>query len=197
MRTRNRSAGAPGLAGSGQAMDGQARVSISLRIWIALAAMSSLLIYTGSQMFQARGELEKTNAALRQAQSKANEAELVLKHALDQKEQALADKTQIMKELSAQGNRLAEFSQGEEEAKSALAIANSGSEAAQKQISALMRNVADLQKSLAVSRTGRSKLKTDVDALKTGLRVLRTQLENAEAELQGARAAAQPYRAPQ
>lgn len=183
------------MAGRGQAMDAESRVSVSLRIWAALAILTALLIYTGIGMFQARGELEKTNAALRQAEGKAKEIDLVLKHTLDQKEQALADKQLLMKELSAQGNRLAEFSQGEEKAKSALAVAFTSMEAADKRIAALTREVADLKKSLAAARKGRSKLKAEVSVLKTDLGAMRTELENTQTELQQSRAAAEPYRA--
>lgn len=179
-----------------QVVEVEPRVSLSLLIWVILAILSGLLIITGFGMFQARGALEKTSAALMRAEGKAKETELALKHALDQKKQALADKRQVILELSKQGNRLAEFSQGAEKAKSALAVAFTGSEAAEKRIAELTREVADLKKSLAAARGGRNKLKAEISALKTDLGILRMQLDNTEAELQRSRAAAEPYRAP-
>ncbi len=196
MSMRNRSAEAAAVAGPERAVDMEPRVSLSLLIWVVLAILSGLLIFTGLGMFQARGELEKTNAALRQVESRANETDLLLKHALAQKEQALADKRQVIKELSAQGNRLAEFSQGEEKAKSALAVAFTGTEAAQKRIAAMTREVADLKKNLAAARKGQSQLKAEFSALKADLAATRAQLANTQAELQRARIAAEPYRAP-
>ena len=185
------------MEGRGKALDAEPRVSLSLLIWVILAILSALAIFAGLGLFQARSQLAKTSAALVKAESRAKEADLLLKHALDQKELALADKRQMIKELSAQGNRLAKFSQGEEKAKSALAVAFTGTEAAQKRIAALKREVADLKKSLAAARGGRNKLNTEISALKTSLGILRTQLENTQGELQRAKAAAEPYRAQQ
>ena len=196
MSKRNRPGDAPAMAGPGQAIVVEPRVSVSLLIWAVLAILSGLAIFAGAGMFQARSALDKTSAALARAEGKAKETDLLLKHALAQKEQALADKRQVIKELSAQGNRLAEFSQGEEKAKSALAVAFTGTEAAQKRIAALTREVADLKKSLTAARKGRSDLSAEISALKTDLEILRAELENTQGELQRAKAAAEPYRAP-
>ncbi|GBE43435.1 hypothetical protein BMS3Bbin10_01512 [bacterium BMS3Bbin10] len=196
MVVRNRPGETPAMAGPDRAMDLEPRVSVSLLIWAVLAILSGLAIFAGAGMFQARSALDKTSAALARAEGKAKETDLLLKHALDQKEQALADKRQVIKELSAQGNRLAEFSQGEEKAKSALAVAFTGTEAAQKRIAALTREVADLKKNLAAARGGRSKLTAEISALKTDLAAARAELEMTRAELQRSRAAAEPYRAP-
>lgn len=174
----------------GQDVDSGTRViGVSRRIWIAFVVLIALLGYTGVSMFMARSEL-------RELRSYARVTKLKLEHVRAEKDQALADKQQIIKELSEQGNRLAEFSRGEEQAKSALAAASSGAEEAEKLLSDLKARLTKAEK-LARSASGAQaelkKLKEEVLALQTALDGTRAELEATQAELEKARAAAEPY----
>ena len=175
---------------SGHAVHQETRVvGVSRRIWAALAVLVILLIYTGTSMIGARSDLETVRAAMQQAQAKARENALALENALELKEQALADKRQLVKELAAQGNRLAEFSRQEEKAKSALAHVSSGAEEAEQRIS-------NLQARLAEARGARATLEEEVAALQTALDGTRAELEKARAELKRLRSEAAPYSQP-
>ena len=53
----------------GQAVDPQTRVvGVSRRIWVALALLAALLVYTGVGMFMARGELRELQATAKEAE---------------------------------------------------------------------------------------------------------------------------------
>lgn len=151
-------------------------VGVSRRIWIALAALIFVIGFTGFGMMRANNELDEARAALREARSQAKENSLALKHALAEKEQALADKQHLVKELAAQGNRLAEFSRGEEKAKSKLELSAEQAD----------RQLADLKARLAQAER-------NVTALTAELEMARDEMENARAEMERLRAALEPY----
>lgn len=165
------------------ARDEAYRAKISLRVWIALAALVGLLLVTAGGLLQARSQLGQVRAALLQAETRAEDAELTAKN-------ALADKQQVIKELAAQGHRIAESSLGEEKARSALADATERAEAAEKRAEALAGEVKSLKARLATGGGGDA-LRGEVAALKAELGDARAQLVSMQLELDRLRA--QPY----
>ena len=181
--------GAPGQnAELGQGVDPRTRVvGVSRRIWVAFVLLGGLLVYTGFGMFTSRSEL-------RELQTRATEAELKLEAAVAANKQAQADKEQVIKELAEQGKRLAEFSRGEEQAKSALAAASSGAEEAEKELAKLKAQLSKAQKQARSGRRAQAqlkKLKEEVLALQTALDGTRAELEAVQFELEKVRA--EPY----
>lgn len=171
-------------------------MALSKRIWVILTVLAGLLIYTGIGMISARSQLDGVTSALSQAETRVKETEVKLTDALADKEQALADKQEILREISAQGQRIAESSQGEEKARAALAAVSYSAETAEKNIAARDREIADLKARLARVRKENgalSKLKAQVATLKAELRLARATQENTLAELERLRAAAEPY----
>lgn len=166
--------------GAGPMLEPEVRVvGISRRIWAILAIMGLLAVAFAFAYFRTQGALDSARAALKEAQEKVKVTEIALDLANDAKEQAIADREQLVKELAAQGDKLAEFSRGEEQAKSEAVQASSGVEAAQRRIASL-----------------RSKLKAAEKAntaLKAELEVLRAELEQARADVELWRERAEPY----
>ncbi|MHA1164901.1 MAG: hypothetical protein ACTSP0_04875 [Alphaproteobacteria bacterium] len=200
MSMRKKSAGGSAIPERERGIDEVSQAALSKRIWVILTVLAGLLIYTGIGMITAQGQLDGVTSALQRAETRAKETGLKLIDALADKEQALADKQEILREISAQGQRIAESTQGEEKARAALAAVSSGAETAEKNIAARDREIADLKARLARSRTAlrkadgaRSKLMAEVAALKAELRFARTTQENTLAELERLRAAAEPY----
>ena len=112
----------------------------------------------------------------------------------------MADKQEILREISAQGQRIAESTQGEEKARAALAAVSTGAQTAEKNIAARDREIADLKKRLTRTRNKLRKaegalnnLKTENATVKTELRYMRTTQESAVAELERLKAEAEPY----
>ena len=185
---------------AGQGIDDDSQAALSKRIWVLLIVMAGLLIYASYGMITARGQLEGVTSALQKSQTRAKENELKLRDALAGKEQALADKQEILKEISAQGQRIAQSTQGEEKARAALAAVSTGAETAEKNIAARDREIADLKARLKRTRNAMRKiegslikLKTEIATLKTELKFARTTQESALAELERLRVAAEPY----
>src|SRR5680860_814963 len=103
-------------------------IGVSRRIWIILGVMALLVVGLALAYFRAQGALDTTSETLKTAIESAKMAEIALKHETEAKEQAIADREQLVKELSAQGDRLAEFSRGEEQAKTKANQASTGVE---------------------------------------------------------------------
>jgi chromosome segregation ATPase len=140
-------------------------------------------------MFMAWGELESVRSALRQAETRVNEAELRLKDALD-------DKQQVIREISAQGNRIAESALGEEKARSALTAVSSDAKAVEKRLGALKARLAKSQKQLRALRkenAALSTVKAELAVLTGELDETRAMLEQTQAEMERYRALAEPY----
>jgi predicted RNase H-like nuclease (RuvC/YqgF family) len=146
--------------------------------------MAVLLTFTGVTLIMTRSEVGDVKAALQRAESQVKETDLRLQDALN-------DKQQVIKELGAQGNRLAEFSRDEEKARSALTAVSTGAEATQKSLAKLRAQLRALRKENAELRT----LKAEMVLLTGELDETRLRLEQAEAKLQQLRAAAEPYSA--
>ena len=170
------------------ASDEAYRAKVSFRIWTVLAAMAGLLLLAGGGLLQARSELGEVRAALQQAEARAEDAELTA-------ENALADKQQVIKELAAQGDRIAQSSVGEEKARTALAAVTERAEKAEKRAKALAAEVKTLKGRLAKAR-GADALRGEVASLKAELGDARAQLVSMQLELDRLRAQAQPYPAP-
>lgn len=174
-------------------VDEVTRVAVSTRIWSLLLVLFLLLAVTAVSLFMSRDELVNLRSSLQQAESKARESDLRLKDALD-------DKQQVIKELAAQGNRLAEFSRGEEKAKSALTAASTGAEENEKAVVGLKARLAKTRKQLRVLRkenAALSTIKAEMSVLTSELDEMRTKLEQSEAEVSRLRVLAEPYSAPQ
>jgi len=154
-------------------------VGISRRIWAILAIMSLLVVGLAFAYFRAQGALDTSRTTLNQAIEQAKLVEIALKHETEAKEQAIADREQLVKELSSQGDKLAEFSRGEEQAKTQAEQASTGVEAAEKRIMTL-----------------RVKLKAagkEITALTSELEVMRGELDRARADVEIWRSKAEPY----
>lgn len=174
---------------TGREMGEVSRVAVSKRIWAVLGILTILLIITGAGMFMAWGELESFRSALRQAETRVNEAELRLKDALD-------DKQQVIREISAQGNRIAESALGEEKARSALTAVSSDAKAAEKRLGALKARLAKSQRQLRALRkenAALSTVKAELAVLTGELDETRAMLEQTQAEMERYRALAEPY----
>lgn len=170
-------------------MDEVSRVAISTRIWAAFGVLTLLLVVTGVGLFMTRGELAGVSSALRQAESRAKESAMRLNDALE-------DKQQVIKELSAQGNRLAEFSRGEEKAISALTAVSTGAEATQKRLGELKARLAKSQRQVRALRRENAALgtvKAELVVLTGELEETRARLEQTRAEMERYRALAEPY----
>jgi len=194
MRAKSTRSPAPPETGRGTNED--TRAALSKRIWVILSVLTGLLIYTGIGMVTARGQLDDVTSALQQAEARAKETGLKLTDALADKDQALADKQEILKEISAQGQRIAASSQAEEKARAALATASFGAQTAEKNIAARDREIADLKTRLSQARTASRKaasLKAEVKTLKEALREARSVQDNTMAEVERLRAVAEPY----
>jgi len=183
-----------------QRLDEDGQAVLSKRIWAILIVMTGLLVFTGISMITAKGRLEGITSALQRAQTKAKDSEMKLIDALADKEQAMADKQEILREVSAQGQRIAESTQGEEKARAALAAVSTGAQTAEKNIAARDREIADLKQRLIRTRNKLRKsegalnnLRTEIATVKTELRFLRTTQESAMAELKRLKAEAEPY----
>lgn len=193
MSMRNRPATVAGMPGAGkrrgQGIDEVSRVALSKRIWAVLGVLTLLLIITGTGLFLARGELADVRWALLQAESRAKESELRLKDARD-------DKQQVFKELSAQGNRLAEFSRSEEKAKSALASISTSTETSEKRLADLKARLAKAQRQLRAERQKNdalSTIKAEAVLLTRELDETRATLEQTRMDMERFRALAEPY----
>lgn len=193
MSMRNRPATAAGMPGAGkrrgQGVDEVSRVALSKRIWAVLGVLTLLLIITGTGLFLARGELADVRWALLQAESRAKDSKLRLKDALN-------DKQLVIKELSAQGNRLAEFSRGEEKAKSALASISTSAETSEKRLANLKARLAKAQRQLRAERqknAALSTIKAEAVLLTRELDETRATLEQTRVEMERFRALAEPY----
>jgi cell shape-determining protein MreC len=187
MRVKSTRSPAPPETGRGTNED--TRAALSKRIWVILSVLTGLLIYTGIGMVTARGQLDDVTSALQQAEARAKETGLKLTD-------ALADKQEILKEISAQGQRIAASSQAEEKARAALATASFGAQTAEKNIAARNREIADLKTRLSQARTASRKaasLKAEVKTLKEALREARSVQDNTMAEVERLRAVAEPY----
>lgn len=154
-------------------------IGVSRRIWTAFAVLIVALTAISFFMLRGQGEIDALRAALQEARSQAKEQALALEH-------ALADKKDLMKELSAQGERIAEFSRGEEKARSALEHASSGAEEVEKRLEKLRAR-------LAKTEAERKRLKEEVAALQTALDGTRAELEKTIIELERLRAVTTPY----
>jgi uncharacterized coiled-coil protein SlyX len=157
-------------------------VGVSKRIWFLFAVLVLMLAGTGFLYFRAQGALDATRAALGEARAKTKELEIVLSHAVEAKEQATADKELLVKELRVQGSELAEYSRGEEKARSEAAQASTGIEAAEKRSSSLEAKLAEAEK--------------DITALTAELEVTRAELKQAREQLEHLRATSAPYATP-
>jgi len=195
MSIRQRPATTSGMPGPGkrrgQGIDEVSRVALSKRIWAVLGGLTILLIITSAGMFMARGELESVRSALRQAETRVNEAELRLKD-------ALVDKQQVIREITAQGNRIAESTLGEEKARSALSALSSDAKAAEKRVGDLKARLAKSQKQLRALRkenAALSTVKAELAVLTDELDETRARLEQTGAEMERFRALAEPYSA--
>jgi len=195
MSIRQRPATTSGIPGPGkrrgQGIDEVSRVALSKRIWAVLGGLTFLLIITGAGMFMAWGELESLRSALRQAETRVNEAELRLKD-------ALVDKQQVIREISAQGNRIAESALGEEKARTALSAVSSDAKAAEKRLGALKARLAKSQKQIRALRkenAALSTVKAELAVLTGELDETRARLEQTRAEMERFRALAEPYSA--
>lgn len=184
MKTKNRPKGLsraehPG-AGEGLMVEPEVRVvGVSRRIWSILVVLLLLVVGLAFVYFRAHTELDRSRIALDQALEQAKLAEIALKHETDAKEQAIADREQLVKELSAQGDKLVEFSRGEEQAKSQAVQASTGVQAAEKRISTLKAKLKSAEK--------------QITGLTAELEVLRTELDQARADVEIWRARAEPY----
>ncbi len=200
MSMRKKSTRGPAMPETGRGMDEGARAVVSKWIWAVLAVLAGLQIYAGIGMYTARGQVESITAALQRAENRVKITGIKLSDALADKEQALADKQEILSEISAQGQRIAESSQGEEKARAALAAVSYGAETAEKTIAAQNSELADLKTRLARAHSAMRKadgnakrLKTQITALKSQLDDARAKQENTVGELERLRAAAEPY----
>ncbi len=195
MVTKSRPATASAMPGAGQGrgqgLNEVSRVAISARIWAALGILIILLMFTGVGMFMARGELENVRSALQQAEARVKQSDLRLKDAMD-------DKQQVIKELGAQGNRIARSTLGEEQARSALAAVSTDAQASQKRLADLKAHLAKAQRQLRALRKENATLSTlqeEVAALTGELYETRATLEQTQRELERMRALAEPYSA--
>lgn len=166
--------GGPPIAGPGERV-----VGISRRIWTVLAFLLLIAAAAAFAFFRTQGALDTTRAALKEAQTNLNAAQIALRHANEAKTQAIADREQLVKELSAQGDKLAEFSRGEEKAKTQAAQASTGIEAVRRQNKELKKKLAATEK--------------DITALTAELEVTRAALEQARADVELWRSRAEPY----
>jgi chromosome segregation ATPase len=191
--SRMRGARPAGFPGRKAEVDEVTRVAVSTRIWSLLLVLFLLLAVTAVSLFMSRDELANLRSSLQQAESKARESSLRLKDALDGKQQ-------VIKELAAQGSRLAEFSRGEEKAKSALTAASSGVEANEKALAGLKASLAKTRKQIRALRkenAALSTVKAEMAVLTSELDEMRSKLEQSEAEVSRLRVLAEPYSAPQ
>lgn len=154
-------------------------VGVSRRIWVVLAVMALLVVALAFAYFRAQGALDRARLALNQSLEQSKLVEISLKLETQAKEQAIADREQLVKELSAQGDKLAEFSRGEEQAKSKAVQASTGVQAAEKRISTLKSKLKSAEKEITV--------------LTAELEVLRTELDRARADVEIWRSRAEPY----
>lgn len=179
--------GAGDGAQAGRMMEADTRIiGVSKRIWAAFAVLVVALVVTSFFLLRGQGEVAALREALREARSEAKEKSLALEH-------ALADKKDLMKELSTQTERLAEYSRGEEKARSQLEQVSTGAEKAEKQIEKLRARLAKTEKALASEREERKRLEEEVLALQTALDGTRAELETAKAELERLRTTTTPY----
>ncbi len=182
-RSKNRenitAAGREGTTGAAALAPEVRVVGISRRIWVLLIILTLLFAAAAFAYVRTQGALDTTRTALERALEKTRESEIALRHAIEAKEQAIADKEQLVKELSAQGDKLAEFSRGEEKAKSEAAQAFSGAEAAKKRIAGLKARLTAAE--------------AEITALTAELAVMRTALEKANADVELWRSRAEPY----
>lgn len=170
-------------------MDDSYRVSVSMRVWLALGVLVALLIYTSISMFLARSELNEAKASLAAAEAKVKENDLMLKN-------ALADKEQVMKELAVQGSLIAQSSRGEEKARSELATLTESAEEAQQRAAALAKQVKSLKAQLATARKRNAAvagIREDSENMKTAIADLRARLQSALTEIERLRPLAEPY----
>ncbi len=191
MSMKSRPATASAQHGAGHGLDEVSRVAISYRVWAALGVLTLLLGITSVGLLMARSELGGVKTALQQAETSAKESQLRLRDALD-------DKQQVIKELSAQGNRLAEFSRDEEKARSALTVVSTGAEATQKHVADLKARLAKSRAQVRALRKENASLgtvKAEMAVLTGELDEMRTRLEQSEAKLNQLRSAAEPYSA--
>ena len=165
--------------GVGEGVNEVSRVAISTRVWAVLGILTILLVSTGVGLIKARGKIKDLRSALQQAQFKAEEAEVQIKN-------ALADKNLMIKELSAQGNRLTEFSLSEEQARSELTSVSTGVETSEKRL-------ADLKSRLAKSQRRLRALRRKNAALARVLNETRAKQKKTQTEMERYRALAEPY----
>lgn len=200
MSMRKKTARGPAMPETGRGIDAESQASLSKRIWVIFAVLAGLLLYAGYGMISAQSQLEGVTSALTESQSRIKQAELKLSHALADKDQALADKQEILREISAQGQRIADSSQGEENARAALAAVSSGAETAEKNITARNHEITDLKKRLERAENAKRKADGSVKRLSAQVMSLKSQLGDERAiqedilgELARLRAAAEPY----
>lgn len=157
-------------------------VGVSRRIWALFGVLVLLACGVAFAFFRAQGALDSSRDALKQARDELAELRVTLKHANEAKENAMADKELLVKELSAQGDKLAEFSRGEEQAKTEAERASSGVKSAKQQVKTLTARLEQAQR--------------DVTALQAELEVTRTELRQALDQIARLKREAAPYTDP-
>lgn len=157
-------------------------VGVSRRIWVLFGVLVLLASGVAFAFFRSQGALDSTSTALRQARNELAELRISLKHANEATENAMADKELLVKELAAQGEKLAEISLGEEQAKTEAERASSGVKSARQQVKALSSRLEQAQR--------------DVTALQAELEVTRTELRQALEEIVRLKREAAPYTDP-
>lgn len=157
-------------------------IGVSRRIWALLTVLALVACGVAFAFFRAQGALDAARTALSQAQAEIAELRLSLKHATDAREDAMADKELLVKELAAQGEKLAEFSRGEEQAKSQAERASSGVQSAREEINTLKSRLEQAQQ--------------NITALTAELEITRTELQGALEEIARLQREAAPYTDP-
>lgn len=165
--------------GVGEEINKVSRVAISTRVWAVLGILTILLVATGVGLIKVRGKNRDLRSALQQAQFKVEEAEVQI-------ENALADKNLMIKELSAQGDRLTEFSLSEEQARSELTSVTTGVETSEKRLAELKSRLAKSQRRLRALRRKNA-------VLTRILNETRARQKKTQTEMERYRALAEPY----
>ena len=158
--------------GVGEGANEVPRVAISVRVWAVLGILTILLVGTGVGLIKDRGKIKDLKSALQQTQFRVEEADVRIKN-------ALADKNLMIKELSAQGDRLTEFSLSEEQARSELTSVSTGVETSEKRLAKSQRRLRALRRKNAV--------------LTRVLNETRAKQKKTQTEMERYRALAEPY----
>jgi len=165
--------------GVGEGVNKVSRVAISTRVWAVLGILTILLVATGVGLIKARGKIKNLKSALQLAQFRVEETDVQIKN-------ALADKNLMIKELSAQGDRLTEFSLSEEQARSELTSVTTGVETSEMRLT-------DLKSRLAKSQRRLRALRRKNAVLTRVLNETRARQKKTQTEMERYRALAEPY----